>query len=97
MFSEVCNTAAEGSHGAMNRVPVHLLIDTDSFPSVLLVINFEGGAVGKHDLRKWCVSAELAQLPGGVALEKGDVAKAELDRLFCVVASVFLRVLADSK
>ena len=46
--SEMCDATAQGTDGAMDGVAVDLLVDANTFPTVFLVVQFEGCAIRYH-------------------------------------------------
>ncbi len=81
----------------MDRVTVCLVIDTYSFPTIFLVIKFQGCTIGGSNLVRWGVTRESTEFAPLVLLEERNVAKLELLGLLGIVASSFGGVLPNAQ
>ncbi len=71
---------------------VGLVVHTDAFPTVLLVIQFESGSVGSGYEIRGGVAREASQLAASVLFEEGDILVLELHGLFGTVSRALHRV-----
>ncbi len=96
MLAEVYDSSPEGTDRAMNRFAICLLMDTDSFPPVFLVIEFQCCTIGGQNKAVRGGFWEATELSCPHFFLEGDVLQFELDRLFCIVSFPFNSVFSDS-
>ena len=80
--SDVYIPPTQGAHGATEHFTVMLLVDTDTFPTILLVVQFQRCSVGRQNVLGVCKPAELTETPCMVPFEESDILEAKLNRLF---------------
>ncbi len=97
MLPNVDVLSPQGSDGAEEFLAVGLVVNTDPFPPVFLVVEFHCCPVHGCDERRGCISLEASEFPVLILLEEGDVLVFELDRLLCFVACPLCCVFPDAQ
>ncbi len=96
MLAKVYDSSPEGTDRAMNPFAISLLMDSDSFPPVFLVIEFQSCTVSGQNKAVRRGFWEAPELPCPRFFVEGDVFQFELDRLFRIVSFPFNSVFSDS-
>ena len=97
MLPNVDVPSSQGSDGAEEFLAVGLVVNTDPFPPVFLVVELHCCPVYGCDERRGCISLEASEFPVLILLEEGDVVVFELDRLLCFIACPLYCVFPDAQ
>ena len=96
MMPYVTDVARDGFHRTMMHVAVAFLMNAHPFPTILLVVKFEGGTFCQSEVGICGQPAELSQCALLISSKESNVFDPKLNRLFRVVSVLFDRVLSDA-
>ncbi len=88
---------AQCSYRAMGWVTVSFLVDAYSFPPILLVVQFHGGAICRFYFLQKGTPRQTTKITLFVLGKESDVPKFEFLSLFCVIPCPFCSVFAYAK
>ena len=97
MLPNVDVSSSQGSNGAEEFLAIGVMVNTDPFPPVFLVVEFHCCPVRGCDERRGCILLEASEFPVLILLEEGDVLVFELDRLLCFIACPLYCVFPDAQ